>query len=127
MGPTTFVANRPPYFDDDGLAVLTYLAGLYHDGSCLVTTPARLLRYLDLRDHATVDLEGEDAVVRCPTATSVESFAGLTFTVSRPPVRVWWEDERGGRRPLVTETHVHAGLPAATTTVTWSSLPEFAW
>src|SRR5258707_3298637 len=101
-GPTEFVANHPPYFDAAGLRVLEHLSDLYHRGDCLVTTPARLLRYLSMRDSIELDTSPEGIVVRRQPPLAAESFEGLTISSTLPAQDVLWEDEAGRRHPLRT-------------------------
>jgi hypothetical protein len=127
-GPTEFVANHPPYFDAAGLDVLQHLADLYHRGDCLVTTPARLLRYLSIRDAVELDPSPDGIVVRSrATPLSSEALEGLTISSKRPVQNVWWEDAAGRRRLLETARIVETQRGAQTITVPWLRLPEFAW
>jgi hypothetical protein len=127
-GPTEFEANHPPYFDAAGLHVLRHLADLYHRGDCLVTTPARLLRYLSMRDAIALSRVSGGIVVRAEgQPLSRESLEGLTITSRRPAENVWWEDDAARRHPLETVRVAGSRRGAETLTVPWSRLPEFAW
>jgi hypothetical protein len=127
-GPTEFLANHPPYFDAAGLGVLQHLAALYHRGDCLVTTPARLIRYLTMRDSIELGSSAEGIVVRSDSqALSAASLEGLTITSERPVQNIWWEDSAGRRELLATARNVDSRAGAVTITVPWTRLPEFTW
>ena len=125
-GPTSFEANRPPYFDEGGAAVLSHLAALYHRGDCLVTTPARLIRYLVARDAVSIRLEGNTAILTSPTMKlDVASLEGLTFLA--PNVReVMWEDDSGRHKTLPYERHSTRDRQGVVT-LPWKPLQEFRW
>ena len=126
-GPTEFLANHPPYFDAAGLSVLRHLSALYHRGDCLVTTPARLMRYLSMRDSIALCPSDEGIVVRSDSqALSAESLEGLTIS-SEQPQNVWWEDPAGRRQLLAVARSVESSPGTVTITVPWSRLPEFTW
>jgi hypothetical protein len=127
-GPTEFVANRSPYFDTGGLRVLQHLAGLYQRGDCLVTTPARLLRYVSMRDSIELECAPESIVVRSGShVLSAGSLEGLTISSARPVRNVSWEDAAGRRHPLDNVRIFERGRDAVTITVPWSRLPGFVW
>ena len=127
-GPTEFVANHPPYFDAPGLRVLEHLSDLSHRGDCLVTTPARLLRYVSMRDAIELECSPDGIVVRSDSLSlSAELLEGLTITSARPGQNVSWEDQAGRRHPLETARIVEGGRGAVTIIVPWSRLPGFAW
>lgn len=125
-GPTSFEANRPPYFDEAGTASLGHLAALYHRGDCLVTTPARLIRYLVARDTVDIRLEGDTAILASPTTKlDAGSLEGLTFVASS--VRdVVFEDDAGRRVPVRHERHPTRDRREVVT-LPWKPLVEFSW
>lgn len=118
----TFIANTPPYFDDRGLEVLEHLAGLFRSGRCLVTTPARLLRFLHIRDSVSASMDGHDLVISAETT----ELTGLSVECGRPPRRVVTESAAGIRTAIQTTTATQA-KGAVVVSVPWQRLPEFAW
>jgi hypothetical protein len=126
-GPTTYDANRPPYFDERGLATLSHLAQLYHDGKCLVATPARLLRYLHVRDSVTLGVGRDREVVIEGSVKDPRALEGLTFTCHAPPTRVVLVDRGGHERTVETQTVPSAASGEVVVTVPWRKLNEFSW
>jgi hypothetical protein len=119
--PTTFSVNTPPYFEDAGLEVLDHLSSLFRRGACLVTTPARLLRYLRARDTVEVAREGAALVIR---ADADIDLTGLTIECSSRPDVVLLETPCE-RTPLEVEIHELGDVTVVT--LPWSRLPAFAW
>lgn len=125
-GPTQFVSNRPPYLSPAGRRVLEHLADLYRRGDCLVTTPARLVRYLAARN--AIELRrtpDDDVVIRSAEPLAADALEGLAVCSASPIRTLFREDEAGRVHPVETaRAEVEEGTCVF---VPWKRLPDFTW
>jgi hypothetical protein len=124
-----FEANRPPYFTPAGVQVLEYLAQAFHDGRCLVTTVARLLRYLEtFKTLAFTAMQDEIVVSSSSGRVAVEDLAGVSFYASNPDrMRVVWRAKDGSTSQLATRVFREPETNQAGLGVPWTRLERFRW
>jgi hypothetical protein len=111
------------------MQVLEYLAAMFHDGKCLVTTVGRLLRYLEVRDTLVFSASA-DTIMLSSTSERVtaQDTEGLTFYTAKPEnMRLVWKDKDGLETPLPSKVFVEQGTQQACLGIPWKKLESFLW
>lgn len=124
-----FEANVPPFFSQAGLQVLEYLAQVYHEGTCLVATVSRLLRYLEVRDSLSFSASKRKIVLTSTLEDiSAKDFEGITFCLARPTeAQLVWRQKNGTEVVLPSQVFIEKQTKEALIGIPWKRLGGFLW